>query len=62
VTKVGERGSSIDYFVSEKPCLQSKSTLLKSKFFPARQNSLFQKTKEKFGGKKITLEENEVFL
>jgi hypothetical protein len=37
----------------EKPSLQSKFTLLKSKFF-SRQNFFFQNSKEKFGGKKFT--------
>jgi hypothetical protein len=43
----------------EKPSLQSKFTLLPSKFF-SRQISLLQKKKEKFGGKKFTLQRNEV--
>jgi hypothetical protein len=41
----------------EKP-LQSRFTLLPSKFFPAK--FLFQNTKENFGGKEFTLQKNEV--
>jgi hypothetical protein len=46
----------------EKPSLQSKFTLSKSKFFPAKiPFSPFPfSTKEKFGGKKFTLQRNEV--
>jgi hypothetical protein len=47
-------------FVWEKPPLQSKFTLLQSNF--SRQIFLFQNTKEKFGGKKITLQKSEFTL
>jgi hypothetical protein len=38
---------------------QAGKAPLKSKYF-SRQNFFFQKTKEKFGGKKFTLQRNEV--
>jgi hypothetical protein len=41
--------------------LKIEKPSLESKFF-SRQNSFFQKTEEKFGGKKITLQMNEVLL
>jgi hypothetical protein len=41
--------------------LQSKFTLLKSKFFPT-EIPFFQNTKEKFGGKKFTLQKTEFFF
>jgi hypothetical protein len=46
---------------NEKPSLQSNFTLSQSKFF-SRLNSFFQNTKENFGGKKFTLQMNEVLL
>jgi hypothetical protein len=39
-------------FRQDKNLKQKKYTLLQSKFV-SRQNSLFQKLKEKFGGKKV---------
>jgi hypothetical protein len=54
-------GQNADNYLKEKPSLQSKFTLLKSNFF-SRQNSLFINTKEKFGGKKFTLQMNELLI
>jgi hypothetical protein len=58
VEQVSEFPLLLGFEIFCKP-LQSKFTLLKSNFF-SRQNSLFQNTKEKIGGKKITLQRNEV--
>jgi hypothetical protein len=45
---------------NRKPPLQSKFTLLPSKFFPAKIS--FSKKNEKFGGKKIALQKSEFYF
>jgi hypothetical protein len=58
---------TLDYYVKwkiykkEKPSLQSRFTLLPSKFFPAKF-PFSKKTKEKFGGKKFTLQKSEFYF